>query len=269
MSNETRAPVIEPVTVIGWGLLLMPLLTMWHEIGGHATSCIALGGHVATIGAFYVDCTGLSPLRDVVVACAGPIANVALAILAWSLGHRPAGGPTRIVLWWIWVSEAFVASGYVLFSGVSGFGDLGIGEGGSLSGLGLGWWFRLVEIAIGAASYALLVVAAIRALNRIIGLGPQTRMARRRLAHLYYLSAGIAAVLVGLLNPLGLVITLMSAAASSLGGLAGFISIGYATGETGEARQVALPRSRAMLAAGLAASLAFALILGPSRHFAP
>jgi hypothetical protein len=26
--------------VLGLGLLLMPLTTMWHEIGGHAVACI-------------------------------------------------------------------------------------------------------------------------------------------------------------------------------------------------------------------------------------
>ena len=41
-------------------MLLMPLLTMWHEIGGHAAACAVQGGHGATIGAFYVDCTGLA-----------------------------------------------------------------------------------------------------------------------------------------------------------------------------------------------------------------
>lgn len=30
---------VDLATVIGWGMLLMPLLTMWHEIGGHAAAC--------------------------------------------------------------------------------------------------------------------------------------------------------------------------------------------------------------------------------------
>ncbi len=47
---------IDKLTMVGWGMLLMPLLTMWHEIGGHAAFCAAQGGHVTTIGAFYVEC---------------------------------------------------------------------------------------------------------------------------------------------------------------------------------------------------------------------
>lgn len=124
-----------------------------------------------------------------------------------------------------------------------------------------------MEIVIGLASYVLLVRAAIRALNVIIGSGPDTRRVRRSIAHVYYASAGAAAVLVGLLNPVGIVITIMSAAASSFGGLAGFISIGYAVGKDGEAKPILIGRNLAVVGAGVAVLAAFALILGPSLHF--
>jgi hypothetical protein len=246
----------------------MPLLTMWHEIGGHAAICALQGGHVATVGAFYVECDGLAGLGNVFVACAGVFANALLAIATYCFWRRAVRDITRITLWLVWVSEAFVASGYFLFSGVTGYGDLGIGNGGSLSTFGLTWPVQLVEIVTGVASYILLVRAAIRALNVMLGEGPETRNARSLIAHVYYASAGAAAVLVGLLNPVGIVITVMSAAASSFGGLAGFISIGYAVGKYGEAKPIYLGRNLAIVAAGVAVSASFALILGPSLHFA-
>lgn len=258
---------VDYLTIAGWGFLLMPLLTMWHEIGGHAAACALQGGHVTTIGAFYVDCDGLRGVGNIIVACAGVFVNALLAIAVYFAWRKSEKGTARIILWLIWVSEAFVASGYFLFSGVTGFGDLGIGEGGSLSTFGLTWPVQVIEILIGAASYILLVFAAIRALNTMIGEGPETRRTRRRIAHVYYGSAGVAAVLVGLLNPLGIVITVMSAAASSFGGLAGFISVGYAVGDKGEAKPVVLQRNYGVIAAGLVVLLAFALILGPSLHF--
>ena len=76
-------------------------------------------------------------------------------------------------------------------------------------------------------------------------------------------------MLVGLFNPVGIIITAMSAAASSssFGGLASFISIGYAAGKRGEAKSVVIRRNLAVVGAGAAASAAFALVLGPSLHF--
>ena len=267
MLKEGQLQRVDVLTIAGWGLLLMPLLTMWHEIGGHAAVCTLQGGHVATIGAFYVDCDGLVGLGNILVACAGVFVNIMLAIAVYCLWRRAVSDTARIILWLIWVSEAFVASGYFLFSGVTGFGDLGIGEGGSLSTLGLTWPIQIIEVVLGLASYILLVRAAICTLNTIIGTGPETRNVRRSIAHVYYASAGVAAVLVGLLNPVGIIITIMSAAASSFGGLAGFISIGHAVGKEGEANPVLLRRNLAVVSAGIVVLAAFALILGPSLHF--
>ncbi len=259
---------VDWLTVAGLGALLMPLLTMWHEIGGHAAACAVQGGHVAAIGAFYVECTGLARVPETIVACAGVIMNMALSLAVYFGWRRAKGDALRLVLWLIWVSEAFVASGYFLFSGVTRFGDLGIGEGGGLSSFGLTWPIQIIEIVIGAASYILLVRAAIRTLNMMIGTGPDTRHVRRLIAHVYYGSVGAAAVVVGLFNPVGIVITIMSAAASSFGGLAGFISIGYAVGDEGKAKPIVLRRNLAIVGAGLVVLATFGFILGPSLHLA-
>lgn len=263
---------VDYLTIGGLGLLLMPFLTMWHEIGGHAAVCTLQGGQVKTVGAFYVACDGLSGWADVSVAGAGVLVNVIAAIAAYLLWRRAVSGKSsdlvRITLWLVWVSEAFVVSGYFLFSGLSGFGDLGFSTGGALSSLGLTWPARMIEIAIGLGSYIVCVRAAKRTLNVMIGSGPESRHARRVIAHGYYLSFGAAAILVGILNPLGIVVTAMSAAASSFGGLAGFISVGLAKDAQGKAEAFVIDRSIAVIVAGVAASAAFAAILGPSLHLA-
>ena len=264
--NDSIGPSVDIVTVIGQGML-MPLLTMWHEISGHAAACAAQGGHVATIGAFYVSCTGLAQAPQIVVACAGVLVNAALALIAFAAWRRAEHDGARLALWLMWVSEAFVASGYFCFSGITGYGDLGTGAGGSLNALPMPGAIRVAEIAVGIASYILLVCAAIRTLDAMLGNGPETRTARRRVAHGYYATAGLGAVLVGLLNPVGLTITLMSAAASSFGGLAGFISIGFANRPKGVARAFRVERGWVVLGVGAAMLLAFAVVLGPSLHF--
>jgi hypothetical protein len=258
---------VDRVTVIGLGMLLMPLLTMWHEIGGHAAACVVTGGRVKAIGAFYVDCDGPTQVADWIVAGARVGMNVLLACLAFALWRRVRGDLGRLVAYLVWLSEAFVASGYFVFSGVTGFGDLGVGPDGSFAGVPYPLAVRVAELAVGACTYVWLVRLGIRSLSAMIGTGPATIRARRGVAHVYYATAGLCAVVVGLLNPLGLVITIMSAAASSFGGLAGFISIGFAPGRGDRPRDFLVERSWAVFAAGGATLLGFALVLGRSVQF--
>lgn len=255
---------VDGLTMAGWGALLMPLLTMWHEIGGHAAACVVQGGRAAEIGAFYVQCTGLSGWRDVVVACAGVAVNIVLALAAHAAWRRARGDTMRLALWLVWVSEAFVAAGYFCFSGVTGVGDLGTGPSGALSDVPAPLVWRVAETIVGIAAYVALVRAGIAGLNAMLGTGPATRPARRRIAHGYYLAAGAGAVLVGLLNPVGLFITIMSAMASSLGGLAGFISIGFAARGPDAPRAFVVAREPWVILAGAIVLVGFAVLLGPT-----
>jgi hypothetical protein len=263
----TTKQYVDVPTIIGWGMLLMPLLTMWHEIGGHAALCALQGGHVDTIGAFYVECSRLAGLPRITMNCAGVFVNAVLACVAHLLWSRAKGDRTRLVLWLVWVSEGFVAAGYFCFSGATGFGDLGTGAGGEMAGLPVPLAWRAGELVFGIASYALLVRAAIHSLTTMLGSSPATARARQRIAHTYYATAGAAAVLIGFLNPMGLIITIMSAAASSFGGLAGFISIGFAVPKGDVERDFRLPRSWLTIGIGAIVLLAFAIVFGPSRHF--
>jgi hypothetical protein len=257
---------VDVPTIIGWGMLLMPLLTMWHEIGGHAAFCALQGGHVDTIGAFYVECSRLVGLPRIVVACAGVFVNAVLAWVTYLMWDRAKGDHIRLVLWLVWVSEGFVAAGYFCFSGATGFGDLGTGAGGELAGLPAPLAWRAAELAFGIASYFVLVRAAIRSLNSMLGTTSATAQTRKYIAHTYYATAGAAAVLTGLLNPMGAIITIMSAAASSFGGLAGFISIGCAVPASDMECEFRLPRSWVTIGLGAVVLLCFAVVFGPSRR---
>ncbi|MCW3798263.1 hypothetical protein OMW55_10665 [Sphingomonas sp. BN140010] len=258
---------VDLLTIVGWGMLLGPLLTMWHELGGHAAACAAQGGQLTSVGAYYVECTGLTALPDLVVAVAGVLVNALLALVAFALWRRARSDHARLAWWLVWVSEAFVAAGYLCFSGASGFGDLGTGPGGSFANFPHPLAIRVAELAAGIVLYVLLVRAGIRSLNEMLGTGRSTSPARRRIAHGYYATVGAAAILVGLLNPVGLVITIMSALASSFGGLAGFISIGFAPGREDAPHPFVIERSWPVFLAGAAVLAAFAVVLGRSLHF--
>lgn len=260
-------PRVDLVTIVGLGMLLMPVRAMWHEIGGHALFCAMQGGHVRTIGAFYVECDGLSGGARVLVSCAGVLVNSLLAGAAYFAWRRAKTDFARLVLWLIWVSEAFVAAGYFCFSGATGFGDLAPGAGDGIGPVPDPMLWRIAELVAGAVAYALIVRSAIRGLATMIGGGPDTRTARRTIAHGYYATAGAGAVLTSLINPVGVLITIMSAAAATFGGLAGFISVGFAARPGADPREFMIARSWALLIAGAAMLLAFTIILGPSLRF--
>ena len=225
---------------------------------------MASGGRVTTIGAFYIDCEGVHGWREVAVACAGATMDVVPALIGWTLWRTVKGDPARLVWWHVAVGKGFVASGYLLFSGVSGVGDFGTGPGGGLVSLPAHGVIRVVLIAIGGLTYWWLCMAAARALAAMLGQGPETRTTRRSVAHLYYATIGLASVVVGLFNPVGFFITVMSAAASSFGGNAGLIPIGYMTAATGTPRTFTVARSWPILVLGVIVILAFGAVLGPS-----
>jgi len=259
-------PRIDGLTIAGLALLLMPLLTMLHEIGGHAAMCAAVG-RVQQIGAFYVECDTQTLLSKRLVSLAGPGIDAVLAVIGYGLWRNLKGDLARLVTWYVWLSCGFVASGYLLFSGVSGLGDLGPSGDGGLAPLAPPLVWRAAFVLVGFASYFMLVKAGMATLSAMIGQGPDTKQARRRIAHFYYAVLCIAAVVASLPNPVGLLITLTSAVAASFGGHAGLISIGYATHDGGEARAFTIGRNFPLLIAGGIATIAFAAILGPTLTF--
>lgn len=258
---------IDRVTIAGLALVMMPLTTMWHEFGGHAAACAALGGRIAEIGAFYVDCNSTDELRRMAVSCAGVAVNILLGLAAFAAWRRAKGDWPRLVLWLLLMDQAFVASGYFAFSGVIGVGDLATGVHGGLVGIAHPWIVRGVEAAAGIFCYSRMIRFGIRSLGDMLGDSPATAPDRRRICHSFYLTSGVAAVVVGLFNPLGLFILLASAAASTFGGLAGFISIGFDVPHGDNERPFAIDRRRWLVALGALVTIGFAAILGPSIRF--
>ncbi len=257
---------IDLPTIAGIALLAMPLLTMVHEIGGHAAACVAVGGTITRLGAFYVDCDSATLLAKRVVSLAGPGVDALLGLIGFALWPRLKGDLARLLGWYAWLSFAFSASGYFLFSGVSGIGDLGPGTDGGIGPLPQPMVWRAAFTLGGGVAYWLLVRAGIRGLDMMLGQGLDTRPARRAIAHGFYFTLCLAAVLASLPNPVGVFITLASAAAASFGGKAGLIPIGYSAREGPGGMPFAIARNRSLIVCGILASLAFAVVLGPTLH---
>lgn len=126
---------------------------------------------------------------------------------------------------------------------------------------------RIFEVVLGGLLYWRLVLSGMRSLSSMIGTGQQTVRARRTIAHVYYLVLGLAALAVGILNPVGLFVTLASAAASSFGGQAGMISIGFVPGREDAPHSYEVGRNWLLLALGVATTAAFALTSSWARQY--
>jgi hypothetical protein len=265
MSMGSQKPQrVDMWTLVGLALLLLPLLTVGHELLGHALTCVASGHHSSELGAYYVECPHTGPWSRRIVAMAGTCVDVLLALLAYVAWLKTSRPLPRLVWWIVFTVKGMVAAGYWMFSGVTNLGDWGPAMGGGIGPLPWPWLWRAVMFVVGLYVYIEVVRRAIRMMVAMLGGGEQARMTRRNIAMSIYLVGGVSAVLVSLFNPLGIVITLMSALASSFGGTAGLFNVAYSRRSDMPPRDFVIGRHYAILIAGVLTTIAFALVLGPT-----
>jgi hypothetical protein len=256
-------PVVALMSVAGLTLLVSPLATMAHELGGHAAACLALHGKPTELGAYYIECPMPDDTARRLVAMAGTGIDLVLLGVFFVLWRAARSDGLKLAFWYAFMAKGMTAFGYWCFSGVSGIGDWGPGADGGIGPLPNEYLIRAAMLAAGLAGYIGMIILGRRTLVSMIGGGPDAFAAQRRIAVGFYLLNGLMAVVVGLLNPHGFFITLASAAASTLGGCAGMFNIGYnRTKPPGKAFRVGA--SIPLLIAGLIVAGAFAAVLGPT-----
>jgi hypothetical protein len=170
----------------------------------------------------------------------------------------------RYFLWLFAAVNILTAFGYFLYSGIGGFGD----------------WYRVVEgftpailfratlIVVGAILYFVVAPRLLMPpLDPFLGRDPTVREGRARLLSLVpYLAGGVALNLAGILNPLGWMLVLISAAAASFGGtslLAWYPAIPRAPEPGTQEPPLGIGRSIGWILAAAVVLLFFVLVLGP------
>ena len=259
-------PSIDTPTLAGIVLFLTPLLTMVHELGGHALVCVATGHVPTALGAYYVECPGAHGLDARLVAMAGTSMDVLVFAVAWLAWRHVRQDLPRLLLWIVFTVKGMVAAGYWLFSGVAGLGDWAPGTHGGMGAMAHPWIWRGALVAVGLLAYVAVTRLSMRSLDAMLGSRGAALAARRKVAMTVYLVGGGVALVVGLFNPIGIVITLVSAVASSFGGTAGLFNVAFRAPGTLPAQSFRLDRDLRWLVAGLLVVLAFAIVLGPTLH---
>ena len=268
---SASAAMPDLLTLIAISVLAHIGATALHEHLGHSLACVLLGGHINEAGAFYVDCahTGMSDLSIRLVALAGPVVSLLTGIACFLILRNlaPQASVGRYFTWILGTAGLMSFTGYLLFSGVSGLGDFGTGPDGAIRQLQPEALWRLGLTILGIGGYYLVVRFSVRELGKWIGGGGVARIRyARNLALVTYLSGAAAAILIGMLNPLGVVILLTSAAASSLGANSGFLWMMQLLDRKEEPAGPYLTWGRrwVWIVVAVSFTIAYALILGPS-----
>jgi hypothetical protein len=204
------------------GILAYAASMMTHEALGHGGYCLAVGGHNVMLTAWGERCN----FRDghvFGIEAAGPGLQFVAGLLAWLLLRRLSPGAARLrcFFWLYMVFNLLVSCGYIVFSGVSDFGD----AAALIAGLQPHIVWRALLVVLGSVGYFLSMRATALELKRFAGLdGGSKRLSR--LVWIPYLVAGVFACCAGALNrtmPHGVAIGL--AAASSFGGGVGLVRL--------------------------------------------
>ena len=274
-SSTTTIPrSIDWLTVIAVSILAHLLNTALHEHVGHGLTCWALRGQIIELGAFYVNC-GYLDMSDAgirIIALAGPLVSLLCGAVGFALFDRmPVQNATTKYFFWLFGAIGFlISTGYLLFSGVTGLGDFGTSRDGLIYQLSPEWMWRSGLVVLGGIGYLLTVRGMLSKLDTFIGGEGQERIRRaQRLSLVSYLTGVIMAVAIGFLNPMGVSIVLISAAAGSAGGTSALI---WSVQMLNRKKQTGMPpftlhRDWRWIIAGFTFTLIYTVVFGPSLRF--
>ena len=268
VDKPRRALPSDLVTVASLAVLAYAAANVLHEGLGHGGACVLVGGtpRLLTSVSFECDVTAGASTASRIVAAAGTIVNLiagGLAALAYARG-RDGSPVTRFFLWLFATVNLLQAFGYFLFSGVGRIGDWAA----VMAPIQPVWAWRIGLAVAGGALYWLATGRAFAALGRFIGGRASDRYPLgNRLALVSYFTGAALYLLSGMLNPGGLLLLAISAAAASLGGTSGLawgpqLMKGASPGVETDA-PVRIPRDARAIVAALVVALLFVFVLGP------
>jgi hypothetical protein len=255
-------------TVLSIAVVAYCLTNLVHEGLGHGGACLLAGGKPLELNAifFQSESDAISDNGRRLLVAGGSVANLIFAAMAWlGLRVRRRADAFGYFLTLMLALNLLMPFGYLMFSGVGGFGDWAV----FIDGLGPPLVLRALLAVAGAFLYFWIAPMILcPAFNPYLGRDLAERARRRKPLALYpYLTGGAVYVVAGLFNSQGWKLVLLSAAAASLGGtsfLAWFP--GRADKEWAERapeQPASLPRSIAWIAAGVVTAAIFIGVFGP------
>jgi hypothetical protein len=264
---ETEPFSADALTIAGIAMIAYIVGNVLHEGAGHGGACLVDGGKFLVISTVNMECSAETRL----VMAGGTLMNVAAGALCFALGRITARTFPRLkyFLWLSMTLNMLSAAGYFAFSGIGGFGDWA----SFIQGLGSQWAWRIGMTIFGAAAYMLAARFSLLELRPLIGSNKEKRFARAvRLSKIPYFAGGALVCVAGSLNPHGMILVALSAAASTFGGTSGLLWMTYwLYGNRiplgSEPEPMPITRSWAWILAAFVLAAAFVVVLGPGVRF--
>jgi hypothetical protein len=255
-------------TVGAIGILAYMLGNLLHEGMGHGGACLLVGAKPLVLSSVHFECS----LDNRLVMASGTLMNLVAGAVFFALGRLTVRRHPRL-RYFCWISmtvNLYSATGYFLFSGIGGIGDWAE----FIQGLGPQWLWRIGLTIFGAATYLLAARISLLELRALIGSNKEQRYRYAvRLSVIPYFAGGILMCIAGALNPVGMVLILISAAASTFGGTSGllwttnWLNRGTMIPYGPSAEAMPIHKSWLLIVAACAIAVAFVAVLGPSLRF--
>ena len=270
---DTERPRHDRLTVVAIAIVAYALADVLHEGFGHGGACLLVGGRPLVQSSVHFDCDTrlLGQWAERFIAAGGTLVNLAAGALMLGPLRRLRRNASGEVAWFLWLSmtvNLLQGTGYFLFSGVGGIGDWA----DFTRGLGPTWVTRIVLSLLGAGTYWLAVSLAVRELVPFLtGEGAVRVRNATAMTVPAYIAGGVLSCVAGLLNPVGMILVAMSAAAASFGGTSGLAwmpQLLYGNRVPSPSSEpITVVRSWGWIAAGVLSAAVFVLVLGPGVRF--
>jgi hypothetical protein len=265
---DTATPA-HALTVGSIGILAYMLGNVLHEGMGHGGACLLVGAKPLVLTSVHFECS----LESRLVMAGGTLANLLAGAVFFVLGRLTDPRFPRLK-YFFWISmtvNLFTGTGYFLFSGIGGIGDWGA----FIQGLGPQWLWRIGLTIFGAVTYLLAARISLLELRPLIGSDKKQRYQYAvRLSTIPYFAGGILMCIAGTLNPKGMILILISAAASTFGGTSGlmwttdWLNRGMLIPYGPPAEPMPIQKSWPLIVAACAIAIAFIGVLGPGVRLA-
>jgi hypothetical protein len=263
-SRESTKPDL--LTIAAIAIVATVIANFIHEGLGHGGMCVATGGQPLVLSTVHFECSSDTRL----VAAGGTLANLIFGALALVVMRAVTRSATwRYFFWLLMTLNLFGAAGYFLFSGIGNIGDWAA----VVAGWQPAWAWRAGLAAMGIITYFFLFVPlSVRELRPFLRTDAEIRVRRaRQLTLVPYLTGGVLSCAAGVLNPVGPLLILISAAASSFGGNSGLAwmwTLLYGPRiPSSEFQMPEIERSREWIIAAAVLATAFIMGLGPGLRF--
>jgi hypothetical protein len=265
-STARAATQPDLLTIAAIAVVASVIANVIHEGLGHGGMCAATGGQPLVLSTVHFECS----VDNRLVAAGGTLANLIFGALFWAAARAVKQSASwRFFFWLLMTFNLLDAGGYFLFSGIGNFGDWAA----VVAGWQPAWAWRMGLIVLGVVTYFFwFVPLCLRDLRPFLGRDAQIRVrCARRLMLASYFTAGILSCVAGALNPVGPLLILVSAAASSFGGHSGlawmWTLLQGPRVPSSELQLAEIGRSRGWMVAAVILAVAFIAGLGPGVKF--